>query len=99
MERVHGRLPVVRAESGPRHSSPSTGEMLFTFTPDYSSGQQCVPAGGKSRLMRDVSCRFMRYYIVCVVTSHSPLRLWAHFGSSESQPSPPGGLCVRPLVL
>ena len=41
MERIHGRLPVVRAESGPPHSSPSIREILFTFTPDYSSGQQC----------------------------------------------------------
>ena len=41
MGHVHVRLPVVRAESGPCHSSPSIGRILFTFTPDYSSGQQC----------------------------------------------------------
>lgn len=74
---------------------------LITFTPDYSRGQQCgccVPMGGKSWSVRDISYWFMRYYIAWVAISHSPLRLWAHLGSSELQPSPPHGLCVRLLV-
>jgi len=58
----------------------------------------CVPMGGKSRSVRDISYWFVRYYIAWVAISHSPLRLWAHLGSSESQPSPPDGLCVRLLV-
>lgn len=63
----------------------------------------CVPVGGRSRLKRDISYWFMRYYIVCVVTSHSPLWLWAHLGSSESPISSRWPLCqavgpVAPVV-
>lgn len=73
-------------------------QSLLTTAVVSNVGQLCACGREEQINERDFLLIYEILYSMCSDFSFS-LRLWAHLGSSESLPSLPGGLCVRPLVL